>query len=847
MYLILSVLWIVFSDAVVSSLFSGSPDGLHWAQTLKGWFFVSLSAALILVVIRRGDERVKAHLAEIEDSRERFRTIFDSVSDVLFILDVSDGAILDVNRRALDTYGYARDEMLSRSVEQLSSGEAPYTQAGAQALLRRAAAGETVVTPWRARTRDGLLFWLEVSIRRAILDGRDVAIVSGRDITQRRHDEEALRESEARYRSVLDNISDVYYRTDKGGSLVMFSPSGASLLGYASVEEMLGRSASSFYAHPHERDNFLATLARTGEVRDYEVTLVRKDGSPVVVSTSSAFYRDDEGEVLGVEGIFRDITTRKQAEEALRESEQRASEIFNFAPDATFVIDRQGRVIAWNRAMEEMSGVKAADMLGKGDHEYSLPIYGKRRPMLIDLVFLPDEQVRREYDFVRSVGDRVVAETTAPVRGVPTALWGVAAPLYDSRGEVVGAIESIRDVTDYKAIERTLRETRNLFNNILESMPSAIIGLDARGMVTHWNKGAGELCGQEAPKALGSPLSRVCDWLDREARPALESAQGERRLLVETVRPEDGGQPRFYDVMVYPLLTDGEQGAVLRVDDVTHKLRLEEMMVQTEKMMSVGGLAAGMAHEINNPLGGILQGVQNIRRRLSPELAANKAAAREAGVDLAAMQDYFRLRGVLEFLDSIRQSGERAARIVGNMLGFSRRSQSPGVPSSLEELLENSLELAATDYDLKKKYDFKRIEIVREYEPDMPKVPCSPMEIEQVILNLLRNAAQAMGSHPAQGAPPRLMLRLRREADMAVLEVEDNGPGMSEEVRRKAFEPFFSTKPPGEGTGLGLSVSFFIVSAHRGSIFVLSQPGQGCRFVIRLPLEAAPSASHSAD
>jgi len=836
-YLVLSILWILFSDAAVSTLFSASPQSLNWAQTLKGWFFVSVSAGLLYAVLNRGDLNRARHLREIDESGARFRAIFNSISDALFIHQLPGGEILDVNQRAQEIYGYTLEELKNLTVGEISSGEPPYTQAEAVDLLNRAAAGEDLLVPWHARAKGGRLFWQEVSFRRAVLNGRDVVLVSARDITERMRDAQALRESEARYRSVLDNISDVYYRTDLEGRLIMFSPSGAALLGYDSTEAMLGRQAESFYAVPAERDGFLALLREKGEVRDHEVTLLRSDGTPVVVSTSSSFYKDESGTILGVEGIFRDITTRKQAEEALRESEKRASEIFNFTPDPTFVVDRRGKVIAWNRAMEQMSGVKAEDMLGKGDYEYALSFYGTRRPMLVDLVLLSDEEVTRQYDFVRAVGDCLVGETTAPVRGVPTALWGIAGPVYDSKGQLVAAIESVRDVSDFKAIERKLRETRNLLSNILESMPSAIIGLDAAGLVTHWNKGAAELCGHEASEAVGRPLADVCPWLDQGGD--LTRAQGSLRIQVDAGGGQASGQIRHYDLLVYPMVSEGGQGAVLRVDDVTHKMRLEEMMVQTEKMMSVGGLAAGMAHEINNPLGGILQGVQNVRRRLSPDIAANLEAAREAGCDLQAVQDYCRRRGILEFLDSIRLSGERAARIVGNMLGFSRRTQSAAVPARLDALMENSLELAATDYDLKKKYDFKKIEIVREFEPDVPPVPCSAMEIEQVLLNLLRNAAQAMGSSPEGGRPGRITLRLRREADMAVMEVEDNGPGMSEEVRRKAFEPFFSTKAPGEGTGLGLSVSFFIISAHKGVIYVLSRPGQGCRFVIRLPLAQA--------
>jgi signal transduction histidine kinase len=137
---------------------------------------------------------------------------------------------------------------------------------------------------------------------------------------------------------------------------------------------------------------------------------------------------------------------------------------------------------------------------------------------------------------------------------------------------------------------------------------------------------------------------------------------------------------------------------------------------------------------------------------------------------------------------------------------------------------------------LKKKYDFRRIEIVREYEPDMPRIPCTETEIEQVILNLLKNAAQAMIDIPPD-RKPTITLHLRREQRYAVIEVADNGPGMTEETRRRVFEPFFTTKEPGIGTGLGLSVSYMIVTQnHKGLMEVASTPGEGARFTVRLPL-----------
>ncbi len=289
--------------------------------------------------------------------------------------------------------------------------------------------------------------------------------------------------------------------------------------------------------------------------------------------------------------------------------------------------------------------------------------------------------------------------------------------------------------------------------------------------------------------------------------------------------------------MLYPMIANGVEGAVIRIEDSTERARIQELMIQTEKMMSVGGLAAGMAHEINNPLGIITQAVQNIERRASPEHPANRKAAEELGVSLEGIKAYFEKRQIPEFIGSIREASSRASRIIGNMLRFSRHAGSALQPVSPSGVIEQALELAASDYDLKKKYDFKSIEIIREYATNMPEVPMVVVEMEQVMLNLLKNAAQAMVVNPADRRP-KITLRLSREERYAVIEVEDNGAGMKEEIRRRVFEPFFTTKEPGIGTGLGLSVSYMIVTQdHKGLMEVESKPGVGACFRIRLPLQ----------
>ena len=280
------------------------------------------------------------------------------------------------------------------------------------------------------------------------------------------------------------------------------------------------------------------------------------------------------------------------------------------------------------------------------------------------------------------------------------------------------------------------------------------------------------------------------------------------------------------------------------IRDISDFKRTQEMIIQSEKMLSLGGLAAGMAHEINNPLAGMIQTANVMANRLDKniQMQANLEAADKAGTTIEAIHHFLESRSILQMIASIIESGGRVAEIVSNMLSFARKKEDSISFHNPVELLDNILELAATDYDLKKHYDFKNITIIKEYEENLPMVPCEVTQIQQVLLNILQNGAQAMEKKKGELAEykPRFILRLIKEtkADMLRIEVEDNGPGMDKKTCKRVFEPFFTTKPVGVGTGLGLSVSYFIITEnHRGTMDVRSKPGKGATFIIHLPLK----------
>jgi PAS domain S-box-containing protein len=394
----------------------------------------------------------------------------------------------------------------------------------------------------------------------------------------------------------------------------------------------------------------------------------------------------------------------------------------------------------------------------------------------------------------------------------------------------------MNDITERKRAEKELAHLRNLLSNIVDCMPSALVGMNLDRKITQWNKKAEEITGVAEKDALGHPIEDILPKLNT-IKPAIEKAIQSRQPheLPKVVIAEDS-EPCFWAVTVYPLITDNIEGVVIRIDDISSRVQMEEMMIQSEKMLSVGGLAAGMAHEINNPLAGIMQSISVMQNRLFGDMEQNVTAASQCGTTLEAIQDYMDKRQVSAMLDNVLTAGDRASKIVHNMLSFSRKNDDVTDYYPITSLLDQTIDLASSDYDLKKRYDFRLIDIVRNYDRDVPMLKYSYSKIQQVFLNILKNGAEAMCD--IDTVVPRFVLRVKSDDTGVLIEIEDNGPGMTNDVAKRVFEPFFTTKKVGIGTGLGLYVSYFIVvENHGGSMSVKSQPGKGTTFLIRLPIK----------
>jgi len=322
------------------------------------------------------------------------------------------------------------------------------------------------------------------------------------DITERKLAEDTLKKSEARYRHIVEDQTEMICRFLPGGILTFVNDAYCRYFG-KKREELIGRSFMSLIP---EEDHVvvkkgLSVLTQDNPVATSEHQVILPNGEIGWQQWINRAIFNNEGKFIEYQSGGRDITKLKRteealqkshlileqrvkertaellmkneqlmkeigergkAEEALRNSERQLADFINFLPDATFAIDLEGRVIVWNRAIEEMTGIKAKEMLGKGDLEYAIPFYGERRPILIDLVFKADEEIEEKYFFIHKEKDLLIAETGVPfVKGQNLFLWGKASPIYDSMRNVIGAIESVRDVTERKKVEDALRESEN--------------------------------------------------------------------------------------------------------------------------------------------------------------------------------------------------------------------------------------------------------------------------------------------------------------------------------------------------------------------------------------------------
>ncbi|MDQ2669113.1 MAG: ATP-binding protein, partial [Gemmatimonadota bacterium] len=348
---------------------------------------------------------------------------------------------------------------------------------------------------------------------------------------------------------------------------------------------------------------------------------------------------------------------------------------------------------------------------------------------------------------------------------------------------------------------------RRSWQEVVDALSLAICIVDPSGRIRRANRAFAELVDAPPATLVGRPWNAFAppDWA-AELGKIIDAAAPDRTA---TLRTGD----RAYEVGAVPINEADRSAVVVLFDDRTEERRLQEQLVQSEKMSAIGQLIAGIAHDLNNPLASVV-GFADFLGEL-PDVPPQ----------------------LREPLSVIREEAERASSIVKNLLGFARKQEGQRRPTPLGPLLD------ATFVLLRNQLLASRIEARVEVDPELPLVDIDPNQIQQVFVNLINNAQQAIASTGRAGT---VMVTARRTADGVAVDVRDDGPGMSSELAAHVFDPFFTTKPEGQGTGLGLSISVGIVKEHGGRITLSTEEGRGATFTVHLPLtasEAAPDAA----
>jgi len=401
-------------------------------------------------------------------------------------------------------------------------------------------------------------------------------------------------ESENFYHTVFETIGIAILILDQNNTILRANGEFERLTGYTREEVECKRKWTEVTARKDDLErmkeyNRLRHINPLSAPRTYGFQFVDRQGQAKDVVLTVAVMPGTKKSLA----VMMDVTEQKRMEAALQESEQRLADTIDFLPDATFAVDLTGKVIAWNRAIEEMTGVKAAEILGKGDYEYTQAFYSMRRPMLIDLVFNPDADIKAIYDFVTRDEKVFLAETHVTLRGVDRALWGKAGPLYNSNGAIVGAIETVRDITGRRQTEVALRESERRLADIIDFLPDATFAVDLTGKVIAWNRAIEEMTGVKAAEILGKDDYEYTQAFYGTRRPMLidlvfgSDAEIEKRydfikregnVLLAEVNVPSKGMPRFLWGKAGPLYDSNGAivGAIESVRDITERRKTKE-------------------------------------------------------------------------------------------------------------------------------------------------------------------------------------------------------------------------------------------------------------------------------
>ena len=632
-----------------------------------------------------------------------------------------------------------------------------------------------------------------------------------------------VRRLEEKYRDLIEHSPEMIYQLDRSGQFVHVNKTGLDKLGYQ-LDEMLSMKLWDLVPRGEEGRvlQYLEQLVSKGQ-STMETVLLAKDGRPIDAEIhATALFDLERGGLVHSRAFVRDVTERHRLEQELQRytskleqavtertqqlvsSQARYKALFDLVADSVFMVDAKGTIVAVNKREEQALGYAEAHIIGQSIFDVVLPAHRQvLRGWLADINTGQRRVPTREIAVHNALGLETPVEMDLIQAGSPDQML-VMVQLRDitDRKRLERQLQTYREELESKVKERTreIEETKQYLENLLENANDVIYTLDTDQRFTYVNSKV-DVWGYRKDDLLGRPYLSLLSRRHRGRRLKNTLDIGAKQVYeVEVVTRM--GETRTATVSVSPL--HGVEGEILGVlgiaRDVTETKKLEQQIRNSEKLASVGKLAAGVAHEINNPLGGILNCLYNLRKgTLSPARQAEYCASMEDGV-------------------------RRVQKIVRQLLDFSQQHEPEFSPTEINQIVDRVLVLTTHLFAP------NRIVLQTVLRPGLPHLLVDRHMIEQVLMNLILNAVQAM----KDGG--ELTIRTSVAEGVCLVEVRDTGSGIPPAVLPRIFDPFFTTKSEGEGTGLGLSVSLGIVERHGGKILVESEVGKGTIFTLCLPL-----------
>jgi PAS domain S-box-containing protein len=577
----------------------------------------------------------------------------------------------------------------------------------------------------------------------------------------------------------------------------------------------LTHSLSEMCAPPHHDCPMLKTK-ETGQKCTVEHIHKSADGHKIIMEVSTFPIKDEDGTFNQVVHVAHDITERKQAEEVVKNSEQRLSQIINFLPDPTFVVDNEGTVLTWNKAMEKLSGVKAAEMVGKGNFEHALPFYGERRPILIDLVKNWDAEYEKKYLSVEKDGENLISESYHPsLGGKELYLHATAGLIYDAAGEVAGAIESLRDITEKKKADDIIRESEERLSNILKTTNEGFWLIDPEDITLDINDAMCEILQRSREQVVGKSINNFLD--NKNINIVREQEQirgdGEGGLYEVSLSRADGTIVPCL-VNAAPLLdaSGNKIGSFGMFTDITERKHMEDELIDAKHIADEANKAksdflANMSHEIRTPMNAVI-GMTHLALKTS----------------LTAKQK--------DYLHKIQSSANSLLGIINDILDFSKieagKLDMESVDFNLDDVLDNLGNLISV-----KAQEKEDLEVLFATAQDVPRyLVGDPLRLGQILINLANNAVKFTDT--GEIVVSTEMVKKNKDRISLKFSVSDTGIGLTEDQAGKLFQSFTqadtSTTRKYGGTGLGLTISKRLVEMMGGEIWVESEPGQGSTF-----------------